>query len=36
MLASEYLKYLVAIARMRFDAGGRLTEMASGNAGIAN
>jgi uncharacterized SAM-binding protein YcdF (DUF218 family) len=29
MLMSEYLKYLVAIVRMRFDAGGRLTELAS-------
>ena len=31
MLMSEYLKYLVAIVRMRFDAAGRLTELASGH-----
>jgi uncharacterized SAM-binding protein YcdF (DUF218 family) len=36
MLASEYLKYLVAIARMRLDAGGHLTKMASGNSGAIN
>ena len=31
MLMSEYLKYLVAIVRMRFDAADRLTELASGH-----
>jgi uncharacterized SAM-binding protein YcdF (DUF218 family) len=36
MLASEYLKYLVAIARIRLDAGGHLTKMASGNSGTVN
>jgi uncharacterized SAM-binding protein YcdF (DUF218 family) len=36
MLASEYLKYLVAIVRMRLDATGRLTEMASGYSGTVN
>jgi uncharacterized SAM-binding protein YcdF (DUF218 family) len=36
MLMSEYLKYLVAITRMRLDAGGRLTKMASGNSGTVN
>jgi len=30
MLVSEYLKYLVAIVRMRFDAPDRSTELASG------
>jgi hypothetical protein len=36
MVASEYLKYLVAITRIRLDAGGRLTKMASGNSGTVN
>jgi len=35
-LVSEYLKYLVAITRMRLDAGGRLTKMASGNSDTVN
>jgi uncharacterized SAM-binding protein YcdF (DUF218 family) len=33
MLVSEYLKYLVAIVRMRFDALGRSTELASERPG---
>ncbi|MFZ0072080.1 MAG: YdcF family protein [Xanthobacteraceae bacterium] len=36
MVAAEYLKYLVAITRIRLDAGGRLTKMASGNSGTVN
>ncbi len=33
MLVSEYLKYLVAIVRMRFDAFDRSTELASSRSG---
>jgi hypothetical protein len=33
MLVSEYLKYLVAIVRMRFDALDRSTELASERPG---
>jgi hypothetical protein len=33
MLVSEYLKYLVAIVRMRFDALDRSTELASSRPG---
>jgi uncharacterized SAM-binding protein YcdF (DUF218 family) len=34
MLVSEYLKYLVAIVRMRFDAFDRSTELASGRPSV--
>jgi hypothetical protein len=33
MLMSEYLKYLVAIVRMRFDPPDRSAELASGRPG---
>ena len=32
LLMSEYVKYLIAVVRMRVDAGGHLTEMASRHA----
>jgi uncharacterized SAM-binding protein YcdF (DUF218 family) len=32
LLMSEYVKYLAAVVRMRIDAGGRLTELASRHA----